>query len=137
MLILDYDRWNHLEIPILFSMFKDQNSPCVKTQCVITPVCSNECDPFMEFIYSRVSETIAYLREIMGMRYYEKVETGTTYHAGKITEALLGLYDPKLNNKELEITMSRYFYCMKRAWSICSNRKARNGSKPGDFYINM
>ena len=118
-------------------MFKDENSPCIKTQCIITPTCSKECEQFMDFMYTRVSETVAYLREQMGMRYYDKVQTSNTYHAGKVTEALLGLYDPKLNNKELETTMSRYFYCMKRAWAICCRRKARYGSKSGDFYINM
>jgi hypothetical protein len=93
----------------------------------------------MDFIYTRISETIAYLKEIMGIRYYEKVESGPTFHGGNITEALLKLYDPKLNNKELEITTDRYFYCMKRAWRIYCNRKARNGSTPNPdgFYSNF
>ena len=135
MLILDYERWKHRDIPIVFYQFQDEHSPCIKTQCVIAPTCSKECNDFMDFLYSRLSETIAFLKEQLGTRYYEEVETGQTYNSSKITEALLKRYDPKVSSNELVITMSRYFYCMRTAWGICERRKQRCGSKPGDFYI--
>ena len=84
-----------------------------------------------------MSETISFLKEQLGMRYYDEVETSTTYNAGQITKALLKRYDPKVFSDELVITMSRYFYCMRTAWGICKRRKERHGNKPGDFYMNI
>ena len=145
MLILDYQRWKHHDIPHEFYQYKDGSCPCIKTSCIVTPSCSIECKPFLGFVYTRVTETISFIRDKMTTDdYYKIVETAETYTAGAVTGGLISLYYDEANRHkapmdELKVIFGRYVYCMHRAQQIHNNRKAKNPNalRSGDFYIDI
>lgn len=146
MLILDYQRWMHHDIPQAFYQYKDDSCPCLNLPCLITPNCSMECKPFLEFVKNRVSEALSFMRSHMTTNdYYKKIENDdAVLTALDLTCGLIHLYNNeyyqnKIPREELEIIFSRYIYCMHRAQAICNNRKIKNPESfgPGDFYMDV
>lgn len=126
MLILDYHNWDQSKMPIICEMFKDKRCPCLKN-CIILPNCTKACNPMGDYIITNVSETLSYLREHLGNKYYNHVEKGQTMKAVYIFEGLVNLHyhtvaqDEGIYDEWACLT-KRFVYAMKRSYQIAKNK---------------
>ena len=142
MLVLDYHKWDRLKMPIVCEMFQDERCPCLKN-CVILGNCTQTCESMRDYVASTVEETLSYLKEHMGMKYYDKVETGQIFKSNSIFEGLVNLcYHTVLQDDgiydEWACLTKRFVFTMKRSYQIAKNHCGVDPTANIDrFFIGM